>query len=234
MGRFGMDKKKKAGTLAQKINIIRASVMGANDGILSVAGIVLGVAGATSSSFAIFISGVSGMLAGTVSMAMGEYVSVNSQKDSQENAVNVQRQALKDDYQKEFDFVADKYAASGIPDDLARKATKEMMDEDAILTTVRERYGFDMHNFTSPYMAAIASMISFALGSMLPLLTILFAKPSVRVPMTVVAVAIALAITGYAAAVIGKAIRTRAVLRNVVAGLLTMTMTYFIGSLFAR
>ncbi|WP_459470985.1 VIT1/CCC1 transporter family protein [Pediococcus pentosaceus] len=229
-----MEKKQKAGTLAQKINIIRASVMGANDGILSVAGIVLGVAGATTNSFAIFISGISGMLAGTVSMAMGEYVSVNSQKDSQENAVNVQRQALKDDYQKELDFVAEKYANDGIPTDLAQKAASEMMEKDALLTTVRERYGFDMNNFTSPYMAAISSMISFSLGSLLPLLTITFAKHSIRVPLTVISVAIALAVTGYAAAVIGKAVRRRAVLRNVLAGLITMAMTYLIGSLFAR
>ncbi|MEC5141576.1 VIT family protein [Pediococcus pentosaceus] len=229
-----MEKKQKAGTLAQKINIIRASVMGANDGILSVAGIVLGVAGATTNSFAIFISGISGMLAGTVSMAMGEYVSVNSQKDSQENAVNVQRQALKDDYQKELDFVAEKYANDGIPTDLAQKAASEMMEKDALLTTVRERYGFDMNNFTSPYMAAISSMISFLLGSLLPLLTITFAKHSIRVPLTVISVAIALAVTGYAAAVIGKAVRRRAVLRNVLAGLITMAMTYLIGSLFAR
>ena len=227
-----MSKKAKQNTLAQKINVIRASVMGANDGILSVAGIVLGVAGATTNSFAIFISGISGMLAGTVSMAMGEYVSVNSQKDSQENAVNHQRQALEDDYQKELDFVAEKYAKTGIPEDLAQKAAREMMEKDALLTTVRER--FDMHNFTSPYQAAIASMIAFSLGSLLPLLTITFAKHSIRVPLTVVSVVVALAITGYAAAAIGKAVRRRAVVRNVIAGLLTMGATYLIGSLFAR
>ena len=225
-----MSKKAKQNTLAQKINVIRASVMGANDGILSVAGIVLGVAGATTNSFAIFISGISGMLAGTVSMAMGEYVSVNSQKDSQENAVNHQRQALEEDYQKELDFVAEKYAKTGIPEDLAQKAAREMMEKDALLTTVRERYGFDMH----PYQAAIASMIAFSLGSLLPLLTITFAKHSIRVPLTVVSVVVALAITGYAAAVIGKAVRRRAVVRNVIAGLLTMGATYLIGSLFAR
>ena len=229
-----MSKKAKQNTLAQKINVIRASVMGANDGILSVAGIVLGVAGATTNSFAIFISGISGMLAGTVSMAMGEYVSVNSQKDSQENAVNHQRQALEEDYQKELDFVAEKYAKTGIPEDLAQKAAREMMEKDALLTTVRERYGFDMHNFTSPYQAAIASMIAFSLGSLLPLLTITFAKHSIRVPLTVVSVVVALAITGYAAAVIGKAVRRRAVVRNVIAGLLTMGATYLIGSIFAR
>ena len=228
------EKKKKASTLAQKINIIRASVMGANDGILSVAGIVLGVAGATTSSFAIFISGISGMLAGTVSMAMGEYVSVNSQKDAQENSANIQKQALKDNYQKEFDFVSNKYERIGISKALANKATQEMMDKDPVLTTVRERFGFDLNNFTSPYMAAISSMISFSLGSLLPLLTITLAKPKVRVIYTVVSVAVALAITGYCAAIIGKAIRSKAVIRNVISGLLTMMVTYFIGTLFAR
>lgn len=78
-------------TLAQRINIIRAGVMGSNDGILSVAGIVIGVAGATSNTFSIFISGIAGMIAGTVSMAMGEYVSVNSESDSQKNAVEKQK-----------------------------------------------------------------------------------------------------------------------------------------------
>lgn len=226
--------KKKSSTLAQRINIIRASVMGANDGILSVAGIVLGVAGATTDSFAILISGLAGMLAGTVSMAMGEYVSVNSQRDAQEHAAEMQKEALESDYQSEFNFVKEKYKKIGITEELAEKATREMMDKDPVLTTVRERFGFDIHNFTSPYMAAIASMISFSLGSLLPLLTITFTGQSVRVPLTVLSVAIALAITGYCAALLGKAIRTRAVVRNVIAGLLTMTATYLIGSLFAR
>ncbi|AEV95958.1 VIT1/CCC1 transporter family protein [Pediococcus claussenii] len=226
--------KKKSSTLAQRINIIRASVMGANDGILSVAGIVLGVAGATTDSFAILISGLAGMLAGTVSMAMGEYVSVNSQRDAQEHAAEMQKEALKSDYQSEFNFVREKYKKIGITEELAEKATREMMDKDPVLTTVRERFGFDIHNFTSPYMAAIASMISFSLGSLLPLLTITFTGQSVRVPLTVLSVVVALAITGYCAALLGKAIRTRAVVRNVIAGLLTMTATYLIGSLFAR
>lgn len=225
---------KKKSSLAQRINVIRASVMGANDGILSVAGIVLGVAGATTNSFAIFISGIAGMLAGTVSMAMGEYVSVNSQRDAQQHAVAEQKVALKNDYQGEFDFVKNKYMDTGISEALASKATKEMMDKDAVLTSVRERFGFDLNNYTSAYAAAFASMISFSLGSLLPLLTITFAPRAWRVPLTVVSVAIALSITGYSAAALGKAIRSRAVIRNVVTGLLTMAATYLIGSLFAR
>ncbi|GEP20314.1 VIT1/CCC1 transporter family protein [Pediococcus argentinicus] len=225
---------KKKSSLAQRINVIRASVMGANDGILSVAGIVLGVAGATTNSFAIFISGIAGMLAGTVSMAMGEYVSVNSQRDAQQHAVAEQEVALNNDYQGEFDFVKNKYMDTGISEALASKATKEMMDKDAVLTSVRERFGFDLNNYTSAYVAAFASMISFSLGSLLPLLTITFAPRAWRVPLTVVSVAIALSITGYSAAALGKAIRSRAVIRNVVTGLLTMAATYLIGSLFAR
>lgn len=220
-------------SLAQRINILRASVMGANDGILSVAGIVVGVAGATTNSFAILISGLAGMLAGTVSMAMGEYVSVNTQKDAQKEAVKKERQALKDDYQGEFDFVENKYSETGMAPELAHQATTEMLASDPLEVVVRERYGFNADEFTSPYAAAIASMIAFPTGSVLPLLAIWLFPENIRVTATIAAVTVALAITGYSAAVLGKANRGRGVLRNVVAGLLTMIVTYYIGTLFA-
>ena len=224
---------KKKMTLAQRVNILRASVMGANDGILSVAGIVVGVAGATTNSFSILISGLAGMLAGTISMAMGEYVSVNTQKDSQKMAIEHQKQALADDYNGQADLVAEKYIKQGISEPLARKATREMMAEDALVTTVREHYGFNPSEFISPYAAGIASMISFPTGSILPLVSITFFPPQIKVVATVIAVAIALAITGYVAAVLGNANRAHGVMRNVVSGLLTMVVTYFIGHLFA-
>lgn len=187
-------------TLAQRINIIRAGVMGSNDGILSVAGIVIGVAGATSNTFSIFISGIAGMIAGTVSMAMGEYVSVNSESDSQKNAVEKQKVALKDNYDNEFNIVKKKYMNSGISDELATKATTEMMNKDALVTTVREKYGFNVNQFTSPYAAAIASMISFPTGSILPLVAISLFPANIKVVATFIAVLIALSLTGYAAA----------------------------------
>ncbi|MFB9768958.1 VIT1/CCC1 transporter family protein [Lactiplantibacillus modestisalitolerans] len=224
---------KKKMTLAQRVNILRASVMGANDGILSVAGIVVGVAGATTNSFSILISGLAGMLAGTISMAMGEYVSVNTQKDSQKMAITNQKQALANDYDGEADWVTQKYVKQGISAPLAKKATEEMMNEDALVTTVRERYGFNPSQFISPYAAGIASMISFPTGSILPLVSITFFPPHIKVIATVIAVAIALAITGYVAAVLGNANRWHGVFRNVVSGLLTMVVTYFIGHLFA-
>lgn len=224
---------KKRMSLAQRVNILRASVMGANDGILSVAGIVVGVAGATTNSFSILISGLAGMLAGTISMAMGEYVSVNTQKDSQKMAITKQKAALADDYEAEASLVVQKYVNQGISKQLAQQATREMMVEDALTTTVRERYGFNPNQFISPYAAGIASMIAFPTGSILPLVSITFFPPRVKVLATVLAVGIALMITGYVAAMLGNANRRRGMVRNVVAGLLTMIVTYFIGHLFA-
>ena len=224
---------KKRMSLAQWVNILRASVMGANDGILSVAGIVVGVAGATTNSFSILISGLAGMLAGTISMAMGEYVSVNTQKDSQKMAITKQKAALADDYEAEASLVVQKYVNQGISKPLAQQATREMMAEDALTTTVRERYGFNPNQFISPYAAGIASMIAFPTGSILPLVSITFFPPRVKVLATVLAVGIALMITGYVAAMLGNANRRRGMVRNVVAGLLTMIVTYFIGHLFA-
>ncbi|WP_413628223.1 VIT family protein [Fructilactobacillus vespulae] len=225
-----MSKKKKF-SLAQKINVLRASVMGANDGILSIAGIVLGVAGASTSNWAILVSGLAGMLAGTVSMTMGEYVSVNSQKDSERQAIDNQKTALKNDYQAEFEFVKNKYIKTGIKPELAHKATTEMMNSDALTTTVRERYSFDPSKFTSPYAAAIASMISFPLGSLLPLISIFVGPQNLHIITTFIAVIIALAITGYLAAVLSKADRVHSVLRNVISGVITMAVTYSIGVL---
>lgn len=221
-------------TLAQRNNLIRAAVMGANDGILSVSGIVIGVAGATTNSFAIFIAGFAGALAGTVSMAMGEYVSVHSQNDAQVKAEETQTQALKTDYATEFAFVQQKYMNQGISTDLAAQATREMMAKDALGTTVRERYGFTLHHEVSAIGAAVASMIAFPLGSVLPMLAITLLPPHVRLPATAGAVLIALAFTGYAAAHLSGANERRATVRNVVAGIFTMIVTYLIGSLIGH
>ena len=225
---------RKKQTLAQRINIMRASVMGANDGILSVAGIVIGVAGATTNNFAIFISGISGMLAGTVSMAMGEYVSVNTQKDAQRRAIMNQKEALANNYDDEFNFVKQKYVGDGIDPQLATQATSEMMKQDSLVTTVRERYGFDVGEYTSPDAAAISSMISVPIGSILPLLAITMLPASIRIVGTFVAVVIALALTGFSAATLGNAKRGNGIFRNVVSGMLTMIVTYAIGTMIGH
>ena len=221
-------------SLAQKVNILRASVMGANDGIISIAGIVIGVAAATNNAYSILISGLSGTLAGMISMCMGEYVSVSTQKDSQKMALISERQRLDDQYQEEFNYVQQKYEDQDIDPKLAKQATKELMDKDALSTVVQERYGFNPKDFTSPYAAAIASFISFPTGSVLPMLAVTLAPAESRILATAIAVLIALLITGYCAAILSNSNRLKSSIRNAIAGLLTMGVTYIIGQLLAH
>lgn len=225
---------KKKMSLAQKVNVLRASVMGANDGIISIAGIVIGVAAATNNAYSILISGLSGTLAGMISMCMGEYVSVSTQKDSQKMALISERQRLDDQYQEEFDYVQRKYEDQDIDPKLAKQATKELMDKDALSTVVQERYGFNPKEFTSPYAAAIASFISFPTGSILPMLAVTLAPAEKRIVATAIAVLIALLITGYCAAILSNSNRLKSSIRNAIAGLLTMGVTYIIGQLLAH
>ena len=145
-----------------------------------------------------------------------------------------ERQRLKDQYQQEFNYVQKQYEKQDIDSKLAHQATKELMDKDALSTVVQERYGFNPKEFTSPYAAAIASFISFPIGSILPMVAVTMAPENVRIFATMVAVLIALLITGYFAAVLSKANRVKSMLRNATAGLLTMCVTYLIGQLFAR
>lgn len=221
-------------SLAQKVNILRASVIGANDGIISIAGIVIGVAAATNNAYSILISGLSGTLAGMISMCMGEYVSVFTQKDSQKMALISERQRLDDQYQEEFNYVQQKYEDQDIDPKLAKQATKELMDKDALSTVVQERYGFNPKEFTSPYAAAIASFISFPTGSVLPMLAVTLAPAESRILATAIAVLIALLITGYCAAILSNSNRLKSSIRNAIAGLLTMGVTYIIGQLLAH
>ena len=221
-------------SLAQKVNILRASVMGANDGIISIAGIVIGVAAATNNAYSILISGLSGTLAGMISMCMGEYVSVSTQKDSQKMALISERQRLDDQYQEEFNYVQQKYEDQDIDPKLAKQATKELMDKDALSTVVQERYGFNPKDFTSPYAAAIASFISFPTGSVLPMLAVTLAPAESRILATAIAVLIDLLITGYCAAILSNSNRLKSSIRNAIAGLLTMGVTYIIGQLLAH
>lgn len=222
-------------SLAQKINVLRATVMGANDGIISVAAIVIGVAAATNNSYSILISGLSGSLAGTISMCMGEYVSVSSEKDSQRKAIAEEKERLKLNPEGEYEYVRQKYLDQDIDPELASQAARELMDKDSLATGVQERYGFNPREFTSPYAAAISSFISFPLGSVLPMLAVMMFPPAQRIVATMVAVTIALVITGYLAAVLGNTPqRLKSVIRNTISGLLTMGVTFLIGMLLKR
>jgi VIT1/CCC1 family predicted Fe2+/Mn2+ transporter len=218
-------------SMAAKLNWLRAGVLGANDGIVSTAGLVMGVAGATSDSGAILIAGVAGLVAGSISMAGGEYTSVSAQKDSEKAALAKERQELLDQPELELRELAWFYEQKGLSLELATKVAEELTVKDALKAHAEAELGIDSEQHASPTQAALASFVAFAGGSLLPLVAVSGPWVDVRIPVTVGAVILSLAITGFVGARIGGAKSGRAIIRNVVVSLLTMGITYGIGGL---
>jgi VIT1/CCC1 family predicted Fe2+/Mn2+ transporter len=214
-----------------RLSWLRAGVLGANDGIVSTAGIVLGVAGATTDRDVILVAGVAGLVAGAISMAAGEYVSVSTQRDSELALLDKERRELRDEPEDELAELAGLYVDKGLDEDLALQVATQLTAHDALGAHAEVELGIDPDDLTSPWNAAFASMVSFVVGALLPLLTITLVAESVRVWVTVVSVAAALAVTGYASARFGYGSAGRAVARNVAGGLFAMLITYGVGTL---
>jgi vacuolar iron transporter family protein len=218
--------------LSNRLNVLRAGVLGANDGIVSTAGLVLGVAATTSSRSPILAAGLAGLVAGALSMASGEYVSVSTQRDTERAALDLERRELADDPEGELQELADIYEAKGLTPDLARQVAEQLHDgEGALAAHAEAELGITLENLVSPWHAAITSAVSFTIGSALPLIAILLTPPSWRSPVTFLAMLVALVITGSVSARLGGAGRRRAVVRVVVGGALAMAVTYGIGRL---
>jgi VIT1/CCC1 family predicted Fe2+/Mn2+ transporter len=222
-------------SMAHKLNWLRAGVLGANDGIVSTAGLIFGVAGATNDQNAIFIAGVAALVAGSISMAGGEYTSVSAQKDSEIAAIAKEKQELKDSPEAELRELAWFYEQKGMSPALAKAVAAELTEKDALRAHAEAELGISHDEHVSPGAAAISSFVAFAAGSLLPMLTAT-ATPwlHLRIPFTVVAVVLSLALTGYIAAQIGGAKPARAIIRNVVISVLTMSVTYAIGYLVGQ
>ena len=216
-----------------RLNILRAGVLGANDGIISIAGVVIGVASATESIWIIFLSGLAAVFAGAFSMAGGEYVSVSTQKDTEEAAVVKERDLLmkNPDIARQSLYAA--YIQNGECETSTQLLTNRAFLKDPLKALVAEKYGIEVEEFTNPWHAAISSFIAFVAGAIFPMLSIVFFSASYRIPATVVIVALSLLGTGYTSAKLGKAPIKNAMIRNLVIGLLTMTVTYLVGQLFA-
>jgi VIT1/CCC1 family predicted Fe2+/Mn2+ transporter len=219
------------GGLNNRLNWLRAAVLGANDGIVSTAGIVIGAVGATSDRPAIVIAGVAGLAAGAMSLGAGEYVSVSTQRDSELALLAKERRELRDEPEEELAELAGLYVDKGLDEELALQVAIELTKHDALGAHAETELGIDPDDISNPWNAALASSVSFTIGAMLPLLTMTLAAPDIRLWLTVVAVVIALAITGWASARFGYSSPRRAVFRNVVGGLFAMAVTYGIGSL---
>jgi VIT1/CCC1 family predicted Fe2+/Mn2+ transporter len=215
----------------QKLNIQRALVMSANDGIISIAGVVFGVFGATVSNWAILIAGLSATIAGTFSMSLGEYVSVKAQLSSEQAAKHEQERALADDFDSEKRFLIQRYINKGVEESRATALANQVMSHDAVKPTLRFRKGIDANNLISPKHAALASLLAFPLGSLIPLLGMTLLPDAYRVVASITFVMLALIFTGFFTAKYGDAPKSRVILRNVIAGLITMTVTFGVGQL---
>jgi VIT1/CCC1 family predicted Fe2+/Mn2+ transporter len=220
------------GKIARRLNWLRAGVLGGNDGIVSTAGLVLGVAGATSSRTAILTAGVAGLASGAMSMAVGEYVSVSSQRDTERALLAKERLELQESPAEELEELTDLYVVKGLSRDLAAEVARELTARDALAAHAEVELGINPGNLASPWHAALASFISFALGSLLPIIAIAVPPPSLRVAITAVAVLLALALTGLASGRLGETPLAKPIWRNVVGGSIAMGVTYGIGTLF--
>ncbi|SBS77362.1 Fe(2+)/Mn(2+) transporter pcl1 [uncultured Mycobacterium sp.] len=219
------------GAFGSRLNWLRAGVLGANDGIVSTAGIVVGVAAASTERAPIFTAGIAALAAGALSMAVGEYVSVSTQRDSEKAMLTKERRELDTQPAEELDELAALYEAKGLTPATARTVAEELTDHDAFAAHVDIELRIDPDELTNPWQAAISSAIAFTVGAVLPLLAILLPPPSLRVPITFVSVLIALALTGWLSARLGGANPRRAIYRVVIGGALAMAITFGIGHL---
>jgi VIT1/CCC1 family predicted Fe2+/Mn2+ transporter len=218
-------------SVAGRLNWLRAGVLGANDGIVSTAGLVVGVAGATTATGPILTAGAAGLVAGAVSMALGEYVSVSSQRDTERALLDKERRELAEFPEEELDELAVLYERKGLTSATARQVAIELTARDAFAAHADAELHLRPDELTSPWQAATASAIAFTAGALLPLAAILVPPPDVRVPVTFAVVIAALAGTGYLSAHLGGAHPLRAVLRLVCGGALAMAVTFGVGAL---
>jgi len=217
--------------IAGRLNWLRAGVLGANDGIVSVAAIVVGVAGATPELPPIITAGVAGLVGGAISMALGEYVSVSSQRDSQRAMIAKERRELRDEPEVELEELTGLYEAKGLSRATAAQVAQELTAHDPLKAHLEAELNINEDDIASPMQAAGASALAFFLGALLPFLVILLTPAAVRIPITFAAVLIALALTGALSAKIGDSPVLRATLRLVVGGALALVATFAIGSL---
>lgn len=215
-----------------RVGWLRAGVLGANDGILSTASLILGVAAASGTHGSILVAGVSGLVAGAMSMAAGEYVSVSSQADSEQADIARERKELGDDAEGEFEELTAIYAKRGLDHDLASRVAQQLMARDALDAHTRDELGISDATSARPVQAALTSAISFSIGAALPLLMVIVMPVSVIVEAVAGASLLFLALLGAIGARTGGASMLKAAIRVTFWGALAMAVTTGIGTFF--
>ena len=215
---------------AQKLNWLRAGVLGANDGIVSVAAVVVGVAGATANLGAIATAGAAAVLGGAVSMALGEYVSVYTQKDAEHDMIAREKRELAEDPEGELEELTVLYQQRGLSRETAEAVAQELTAKDALRAHLTMELNLDEDDIVSPWHAAWASFFAFLVGAILPILAILLPPPELRIGVTAVATLVALGLTGALGAKLGGGSAAKAAVRVVIGGALALLVTYLVGA----
>ncbi len=210
---------------------LRAAVLGANDGLISTASLMVGVAAADSSRSVILVAGIAGLTAGALSMAAGEYVSVSSQRDTERADLERERGELAADPDAEREELVQIYRARGLSEPLARQVADELSQADAIRVHAREELGFDVDALANPAQAAVVSASSFVVGAIVPILIVALASDTLRVPLTMLVTLAGLVTLGAVGARLGGAPQRRAAIRVLIGGALALAISLAIGRL---
>lgn len=215
----------------ERVGWLRAAVLGANDGIVSTASLVLGVASANTGPSGVLLAGVAGLVAGAMSMATGEYVSVSSQADTESASLAQEKRELETDYQGEVRELTSLYMQRGLEPALARQVAEQLMAKDALDAHAREELGLTGTNSAQPLQAAIFSALSFSAGTVLPLLVAWLAPAKLVLLLIILSTLVSLAVLGYISSVVSKASPVRAIIRITFWSTMAMLLSMGIGHL---
>ena len=227
-----INKQKKQQTMAEKLNTLRAGVLGSNDGILTVVGVLFSVAAATNNQFTIFIAGLSDLLACAFSMASGEYASVSTQKDTERAAVDQEAALLKSHYPDQEAAVQKFYEERGVSAETSLAIAQDLMHKDALATVVNVKEDIQLGHYMNPWNAAFSSLIAASLGGAFPLIAMSLFSTAWQWPATIIAVLLSVTLTGFLSAKLGHGLVRTAIIRNVIVGIITMLIHYYVGQLF--
>ncbi|WP_374258792.1 VIT1/CCC1 transporter family protein [Yokenella regensburgei] len=215
----------------ERVGWLRAAVLGANDGIVSTASLVLGVASANTGPSGVLLAGVAGLVAGAMSMATGEYVSVSSQADTESASLAQEKRELETDYQGEVRELTSLYMQRGLEPALARQVAEQLMAKDALDAHAREELGLTGTNSAQPLQAAIFSALSFSAGAVLPLLVAWLAPAKLVLLLIILSTLVSLAVLGYISSIVSKASPVRAIIRITFWSTMAMLLSMGIGHL---
>lgn len=219
-------------TMEERLNTLRAGVLGANDGILTVVGVLFSVAAATSNQFTIMIAGLSDLLACAFSMASGEYASVSMQKDTEKSAVTREEMILQNNFSQQTHIVTSYYVAKGLSEKTATNIAKYLLAKKPLKTVVNVKYGIELGHYLDPWYAAVSSLVAASSGGAFPLLAMTLTPTNFKMIATIIAVTVSVALTGLISSKLGNGLVKQAIIRNIVIGLITMCIHYYVGQLF--